>query len=52
MKLTEQLKQFWSNRLMAKQATKNYTDEIGGYIKLIKANIFLPSFNNNCNASK
>ena len=39
MKLTEQLKQFWSNKLMAKQATKNYTDEmVTEMIKVYTAN--------------
>jgi hypothetical protein len=28
MNLTEQFKQIWSKRLMAKEATKNYTDEM------------------------
>ena len=39
MKLTEQFKQFWSNKLMAKEATKNYTDEmVAEMIKVYTAN--------------
>ena len=37
MKLTDKLKQFWSNELMAKEATKNYTDEMVKHMTAIYA---------------